>query len=589
MKLKRPFGWIAWSLLVLSCTGDGLPPPDELESVPGALTGEVEVRIVDHFDGSSERRYRLQVNGQARSLPLAFTEDPALAPGTSIAVWGSSNDTGVSVQSWKTLRLPEEEPDLQVNQRALIGAPALPKRKVAFVLVDLGNGVNITAEQARTRAFSLMPGDQSMKHVAREYSFGRLDLEGDVLGPFKTTISGCDEDGVADRLKGMVPEGYDNIVWYFGQRVQACGWAGVAPLGRMGKPAGQLWVNGTASCRVATHEFGHNLGLQHAARVRCVGAPLVDDLSKCQASEYGDTADVMGDGCNHFNGYSKAYLGWLERCNGVIAKSSGSYTLLPVETACDGTQVLFIPMPKTRRIGSTELAYYALDLRTSIGLDSRFSSPTVMVRLAAQVVQSRGARMTYILDTNPTTTALDGLKPGESITDPMGGLSFSVESASATAAVIKVTVPEGMAGATTCLDGTVFTPPGPLTCANLAGTPTPPIDLPPADAGVADAGAADAGGSGGRAGSGGSPGSGGAGGGAGSDGSGGANATGGTGGADKPGGGSGGATGGKPSTPSAPPAESGCGCDLGGRAPNGPAGVLALGAVLGLLARRRRR
>jgi hypothetical protein len=554
----------------------------------GALSGEVEVRIVDHFDGSSERSYRLIVPGAARGLRLAFAEDPGLAPGTQLSVWGSSQADGqLRVAGYQTLRLPEEDEGgaLGAGQRALIGAPAFPKRKLAFVLVDLGGGLNITAEQARAKAFGMGPTDQSMKQVVLEYSFGRLDLEGEVVGPFKTTMTGCDEDGVAERLAGMVPAGFDNVVYYFGQKQAACGWAGVAPLGRNGRIAGRLWVNGTASCRVATHEFGHNLGLQHAARLRCTGTAMLDDLSKCTSSEYGDSADVMGDGCNHFNGYSKAYLSWFEKCNGVVAKSAGSYTLLPVETACDGTQVLFVPMPKPRTFDGTGLQNYALELRAPLGLDSRFAPPTVMVRLVAPVAQMRSARMTWIIDTNPATPAIDGLRQGESFMDPAGGVGFTIEAISATSATVKVTIPEALAtampGGPTCLDGTPFTAPSSLSCASFAGMPAPPVS--DAGAGPADAGAPA--GTGGSAGSAGRDAGGGSGGRAGTMGSGGS-ATGGRAGTA----GSGGSTGegGTPS-PSGPITEpaAGCGCDVAAP-PRMPALlVLALLMMLGLLVRRR--
>jgi hypothetical protein len=472
----------------VACSGPDLetdPPP-----FGEGLRGEVEVRIVDHFDGRSERQYRLHTDdGKIRRL--TFGRDPELTPGARVAVWGDDEGRAVRVLSWKAQGLGA--PDLDVQQRPLIGAPPMATRKLAFVLIDLGGGVNITADVARQRAFGLAAGDQSMKQVIGEYSFGRQDLTGEVLGPFKATMNGCDEDAVAEQLKPMVP-GFDNYVWYLGQRNSACDWAGTAGLGRPGKIFPQLWVNGTASCRVATHEFGHNLGLQHAARLRCTGAALADDPSTCRSSEYGDSTDVMGDGCNHFNGYSKAYLSWFERCNGVEAKSSGTFTLLPVETACNGTQVLLVPMPKLRRVGGTDLQNYVLELRAPIGLDSKLG-PVVMVRLAAPINQMRGGRMTWILDMDPATTALDGLRQGQSFTDPAGGVSFRVEAISATSASVKVEIAGG-SGAPACLDGTPFTAPGPDTCGNASEGPVvvapPDAGAAPADAGATGAGGRDA-------------------------------------------------------------------------------------------------
>ncbi len=557
---------------------------------PGELAGEIEVRIVDFEDGRSERRYHL-LTGEGLPPRLLFSSDPELAPGTRLVVTGSAAGRALTVDRFRVVGLDKRSgAGLEADQPALIGAPAFPKRRMAFVLLDLGMGVNITVDEARRKAFGMAPGDQSMKQVMLEYSFGRQDLEGEVLGPFHATMQGCDEDAVAASLRPMIPAGFDNIVWYFGNRVSACGWAGVAPLGRVGRIAGQLWVNGTASCRVATHEFGHNLGLQHAARLRCMGAAFADDPSKCMSSEYGDSADVMGDGCNHINAYSKAYLTYLDKCNGVQVGGSGSFTIAPLESSCNGPQVLIVPMPKMRRVGGTDVRNYVLELRAPIGLDTRFV-PQVLVRVAAPLVGMRSARMTWILDTNPATTPLDGLKQGETFMDPAGGLSFTVEAVSASSATIKVDGPAG--GASTCLDNTPFAAaPGPETCVNNAPAAPPAADAgsaPPRDAGspFRDAGSGPSS-RGGAAGGSGPTGSGGQGGGGGK----------GSGGVGQGGVGRGGAGGAAGPTSAADAgagqkpveASNGCSCRMGSTSAadaGGAFGFLGAGLLAALLARRR--
>ena len=92
-----------------------------------------------------------------------------------------------------------------------------------------------------------------------------------------------------------------------------------ATSGRSPRP---LWFNGTATIAAGHPRLGLELG--------CNGRPLHgppsrygprDQLTKCTSSEYGDNANcLMGDGCNHFNGYSKAYLSWFEECNGVVGE-----------------------------------------------------------------------------------------------------------------------------------------------------------------------------------------------------------------------------------------------------------------------------
>jgi MYXO-CTERM domain-containing protein len=165
-------------------------------------------------------------------------------------------------------------------------------------------------------------------------------------------------------------------------------------------------------------------------------------------------------------------------------------------------------------------------------------------------------------------------------------VGFTVEAISATSATVKVTLPPELAtGGATCLDGTPFSPPGSLMCANFSGTPSD-AGAPTTDAGATDSGGAGAGGS---SGNGGAPGGSG-----GTRASGGAPGSGGR--ADGAGGTSGISTGGNPgntgtggtaSTPKAPKAD-GCSCDVGARR-QPPTALLALVSLAWLVRRRRAR
>jgi hypothetical protein len=185
----------------------------------------------------------------------------------------------------------------------------------------------------------------------------------------------------------------------------------------------------------------------------------------------------MGGGCYHMNGWQKTYQGWTGKCNNVKVGSSGTYTLFPLEKPCDGVQVLQIPMPKVRTVsagglgGAASLRHYYLELRTPTGFDARLAgAPTVLVRVADDYRTRRQVGYhTWILDMNPATTTLDGLKAGGQFADPAGGVSFAVEAISNEQATIRVEVQNG-AGASTCLDGTAFTPPGPASCSGIGGT-----------------------------------------------------------------------------------------------------------------------
>src|SRR6185503_12328716 len=183
------------------------------------------------------------------------------------------------------------------------------------------------------------------------------------------------------------------------------------------------------------------------------------------------------------NAWQKGYQGWFGGCNRVRVNSSGMYNLLPLEQACDGIQVLQVPMPVTdRRIprsggggqaSNDPVLFYYLELRTRTGFDQpQTSYPTVLVHVGPDYrARNQTGMHTWILDMAPSSTgsnSFDGMGQGQTYTDPAGGVSFTVQSISATGATINVTVPTSMGN--TCTDGgTLASERGPTTCGTGGG------------------------------------------------------------------------------------------------------------------------
>jgi hypothetical protein len=217
----------------------------------------------------------------------------------------------------------------------------------------------------------------------------------------------------------------------------------------------------------------------------------------------------------------------------VQVRGSGTFTIFPIEKACNGVQLLQVPMPKVRPFmnsggggggaRNTQLGYYLVELRAPLGFDgagTRPMKPVVLINAApsfsilqAGMRRGRGEHI-WLLDNNPAaTTARDGteyaLPPGQTFTDPAGGVSITVLSVTADGANIQVDVTgpllDGGApgGQSTCLDGTPIMGPGPSTCGDDGGVVIPPpipIDASaPRDASGGSAGAGGATGSGGGA------------------------------------------------------------------------------------------
>ena len=472
----------AVALMAAACTD---PAADD-GPAEGATRGELVVYVADYDDGHTEVEHYLRVGGDGgKERRLIFSTAPDLPGGTAIDVWGQA--AGADLRVTRFAPVARTTP-IETRTQALInGTPYRPKR-LAFVLVDMGAGVNVTPEVALRRLMGLGPTDASLRQYYIEASFGRQDLAAQVFGPLKATMTGCDTRGLATALRDQVPQGFDHYLWYMGSRVSACPWTGLAAVGAPDRPARDTWYNASTNCVVLVQEPGHNFGMKHASSMKCTDGSFADDpMATCAHNEYGDSYDPMGRACRHTNAYQKAYQGWFSGCNVVDVFSTGTFTLLPIELPCNGAQALQIPMPRTRpyfreggggSAGTINLTHYYVEMRAPQGFD-RGLTPQVQIRVSGDIRQrNQGGINTWFLDMNPATATLDGLVAGGSFTDPNGGLKITVESIDATHATIKVEVPGAVDKAPTCMDGTTFAAPGPR-ADSCAATPSVPGDMVP--------------------------------------------------------------------------------------------------------------
>jgi MYXO-CTERM domain-containing protein len=400
------------------------------------------------------------------------------------------------------------------KQSILRVGPTYPAARVAFVLVDTGSGVGLTIEEAtRLVQGPAPPGQWSLREFVHESSYGTQTLQPEVLGPFPYTIDdSCNAAGVVTGLRSMIDAtaggAFNHYIWYLGRPVQACSWSQQAEVGTPDRPANDGWMNGVLPCGGFV-SYGRNVGMLPSSLLRCGATPFADEPNVgCTETIAGDPFDASGAGCGHPNVWQKAHAGWLLACNGVRSPGAGTFTLLPVELPCDGVQLLQVPMPKQRLFSTTQpgpggvepveglLSHYYLELRTGRGADTGLS-PVVQVRVSGDLRsrQQRGFG-TWILDLNPATADVDGIKSGETFSDPAGGVSFTVTELDDTHAQVTVTI-DGAAGPPTCLDGTtMFSPPGP----GIGSCDPAPARMP--GAGGAQGGGAGSGGRGGALGTG---------------------------------------------------------------------------------------
>jgi hypothetical protein len=460
------------------------------------LRGRIGRIVADNEDGTSAIGYLLRLPG-GDERALRFERDPDLPPDAPVAVTGRAAGDVFAVSDV----VRETDADPAPRRGALVAAPPAAARKLAFVLVDTGGGVNLTVDTARQRLFDagfFMVGQGSIRRYYQEDSYAVQDITGDVFGPLAyAPAATCDTRGVAATLRPQVDllagGSSDHYLWYFGSRQAGCAFAGAAAEGSPDAPQRDTWYNASSGCVVLVQEPGHNFGMQHSSSMACPGGQPFADApdGTCTHNEYGDPFDPMGGGCRHMNGWQKAFEGWLGGCNGVKVAASGTFTLFPIESPCNGIQLLQVPMPRTRPFshagGSAStatvtdtLTSYYVELRAPVGFDQGLA-PMVLIHVAGDLrSRTTNGLHTWLLDMTPTTASLRdaALAVGQTFSDPAGGLSITVAAASASQATIQIEIPEGTTPPL-CLDGPPLSPPGPSTCSLPpdAGTnPNPDAD-----------------------------------------------------------------------------------------------------------------
>jgi hypothetical protein len=560
----------ALALGVSSCSDaqtatSGAPPPAasggvQLAVQGGTQEGEFVTYVADFDDGHSERWHALRM-ADGREVRLAFDAAPTLAYGTRVRVHGDMLSEGLHVSDFEVLSAPETAEAPPVT----IASPPSPDT-YALVLVDLGGGVNIDAGAAQTTMFSTNPADKSFASFYFESSYGKYSVTGAVLGPFTFAMTTCDTTGMATAIEAQIPATpqYNHLIYYF-NRSTLCTFGGLGEEGSVAAPAKRTWMNGSLSCVVLMQEPGHNLGLMHANTIACGTSSFsATPATSCTITEYGSTVTPMGSGCHQLNGYEKWYEQWLTGCNGVRVTSTGTFNLVPLGDSCPGAvQVLQVPMPATLVVSDPQatttavnLKNYYVELRAAAGsfdgytaagrgggagAGVAYTGPTVYLYASDDVhpgttvrgsTVTRNSVWTELINMNPAATPFTGLTTvGQSFQDPAGGATITLQSISATGAIIGVTVPNGTGGPT-CIDGTTLTGAGSACDGGAvtippfdAGTPPPPVDSgvtvsdagtgttrdattgTPPDAGAGDTGAgvspvAEAGGSSGSSGGG---------------------------------------------------------------------------------------
>lgn len=328
---------------------------------------------------------------------------------------------------------------------------SLGEQRTLLILVNFSD----KAEQPWT-----LPQAQEMFNTLdayiRENSAGRTWLSGEVAGWYTIALSSavCDSYTLRNqaltiaRNSGYTLSNYDRFIYAFPQN--ACGYSGSGSVG--GKPT-DAYINNHLILNTVAHEYGHNLGLDHAHALEC-GATTLG--SSCSTYVYGDSLDVLGyqAGEGHYNPFNKQRLGWLKASEVLEVGNSGRFDLLPyTDLASSGVRVLKVP--KANAPGN----WYYVDFHQPVGFDAQLLDGTKVnvanVTNGVTIHQAGTSTYSQLLDMTPGTGGIvsdwkdPALEQGRSFSDPTAGVTLTTSWVDAQKAQVDVQ----LSGSATCTQG----------------------------------------------------------------------------------------------------------------------------------------
>ena len=643
---------VALGILGASCSDPAAQEFDPDEQ-PGSVRGIIRSGTADYPDENrSEKIYAIQKRDGSFVRLEGFTGAPGVKPGSEVRVYGERRGDNLRVDIIKVLQQPDWDIGQQ-QQRSTANPPALsPPLRNAFV--------SLTPNYTETQGKARLTKADFIKPVMEVSSYGRWTTEWEFYGPY-TVPNDCGgsfydnlgKNGTAAmKAAGVDPAQFNQIQFNIGNSVPACSWGGFGldghtPIrtdGLRGQYNPWSYVKNDGE-NVMVQEIGHNWGLAHVHFCTGAGTPS----PTCSGfQEYGSPYTPMANGNNvYLNAWERIQMNFFSGCNVLTVGTTGSYEIGPLNSSCDGPQVLRIAADLA---GSVQ-RYWYLEYRQPFGIEQ---ANGVLLHYTADIKNGGWSKCDYggpdcpedwVVNPKGGSVSQALLAAGTMWTTPEG-VTVNIAALGATAK-FDLTFPKAGAApfcdlantpwdnkAPACTAGPTIdggTPPdsgtggtggttgtdggksGAAGSAGSAGTAGAGGSAPPdagADATGGKAGtggmagasgsggaAGTTGGKGGAAGVGGTGGVGGAGGAAGATGgksgaSGTGGASGATGGGGAGGGGTGGSgtTGGSAGSSPPPPADDGCSCSVPGRtASSSRASSLALMATIGALARRRKR
>lgn len=390
---------------------------DERNNYPQTVQEQIEQRIdkqgkfivihVDNFqDNGSSYLYKLKT--PEKKYNLQFTKNaPNLLTGSIVSVKGINLDSEIVTAPGEGIFaldvISSNSPDQFRNLRVAVLTANYTDRPDALKIDDIKH------------YFSGQ--NDSVYSYYKENSLGQLAFTADYFGPYiipeptplSSGGSNCPLDNISatlDSTANINLSNYHSIIYVLPFIPGKTNCASAGEVGRSGGP-GRAWIFYPNSS-VLAHEIGHTLGALHANSLLC---STPNNYSNCNQREYGDPYSVMGRnlqglGLPHFTSPHKIMAGWINPSNVRIIRSSGIYTLSPLEESSQNIQVLKIP----KSHDETGLYYY-VSYRRPIGFDDRLLDG-ITRGVSIHLGNEAGTR-SDLIDTTPGTNPTFGNLMGD--------------------------------------------------------------------------------------------------------------------------------------------------------------------------------
>jgi hypothetical protein len=387
---------------------------------PVTVSGELTVIYADDVENHHSRLiHLLRDDRSGQTFQVRFETNPkaTLRSGSRVKVVGRSIGSEIFVAATQadltTTLTANASAGLSSQTTALPGS----EQRTLVMLANFQDvGVSCSAEAVRNVMFS-DPAGKSVNALYTGSSVGKVSVTGDVIGPFTLAASsadpcnygawGLDADTQAAAL-GVDLTSYAHKVYVMPS--SSCSAAGMATVG--GAPS-RAWIYECNIQGVYAHEFGHNLGMDHASTA---------------TEEYGDNTDPMSIASWMLHGVNAPHrhqLNWLTEASAQLISHDGTYAVAPLAqdpSEAAAPQVFMVRKPDTAE-------YYYISYRTSLGVDSYIDS-SYYNRLSIHRYKGDGS--------SSRTYLLAGRSDGESFVDDVNGISVSLLSHSATQAAVDV-------------------------------------------------------------------------------------------------------------------------------------------------------